>query len=106
MGIEFPDYSVLVHVRTYIGSSYICGSQGKVTVNEVWSQSTTAYPAHGVVSQITVHNSVKNQHKKIEQLFPENSKIFFVGNPYYGSEGVVMNPMLVYECGRLKGRKL
>ncbi|XP_023298074.2 5'-3' exoribonuclease 1 [Lucilia cuprina] len=102
MGIEFPDYSVMVHVRTYIGSSYVCGSQGKVTINEVWSQSTTVYPAQGVVSQIAVHNSLTNQHKKIEQLFPENSRIFFVGNPYFGSEGVVMNPMLVYECGRLK----
>ncbi|XP_073829964.1 5'-3' exoribonuclease pacman [Musca autumnalis] len=102
MGIEFPDLSVLVHVRTYIGSSYICGSQGKVTLNEMWSQTTTAYPAHGVVSQITVQNTMTNQIKKIEQLFPENSRIFFVGNPYYGSEGVIMNPMLVYECGRLK----
>ncbi|KAM7349373.1 5'-3' exoribonuclease pacman isoform 1-T2 [Cochliomyia hominivorax] len=102
MGIEFPDYTVLVHVRTYMGSSYVCGSQGKVSINEVWSQSTTAYPAHGVVSEIAVHNSLKNQHKKIEQLFPENSRIFFVGSPYYGSEGIVINPMLVYECGRLK----
>uniref|UniRef100_A0A1I8N9Q4 5'-3' exoribonuclease 1 n=1 Tax=Musca domestica TaxID=7370 RepID=A0A1I8N9Q4_MUSDO len=102
MGIEYPDLSVLVHVCTYIGSSYICGSQGKVTLNEMWSPTTTAYPAHGVVSQIAVQNTLSNQVKKIEQLFPENSRIFFVGNPYYGSEGVVMNPLLVYECGRLK----
>ncbi|XP_013116160.2 5'-3' exoribonuclease 1 [Stomoxys calcitrans] len=102
MGIEFADLSVLVHVRTYVGSSYICGSQGKVSLSEMWSTTTTAYPAQGVVSQIAVQNTLTNQVKKIEQLFPENSRIFFVGNPYYGSEGVVMNPMLVYECGRLK----
>lgn len=104
MGIEFSDYSVLVHVRTYNGSSYTFGSQGKVSLNEAWSSITTAYPAQGIVSQILVHNSLPNQHKKIEKLFPENSRIFFIGNPYYGSEGVVMNPMLVYECGRLKGK--
>lgn len=102
MGVEYADFSVMVHVRTYIGSSYVCGSQGKVAMNEVWSQTTTAYPAQGVVSQISVHNCVINHHKKIEQLFPERSSIFFVGNPYYGSEGIVMNPMLVYECGRLQ----
>ncbi|XP_075158427.1 5'-3' exoribonuclease pacman [Haematobia irritans] len=102
MGIEFADLSVLVHVRTYVGSSYICGSQGKVSLNEMWSSTTTAYPAQGVVSQIAVQNTLTNQVKKIEHLFPENSRIFFVGSPYYGSEGIVMNPMLVYECGRLK----
>lgn len=103
MGIEFSDLTVLVHVRTYVGSSYICGSQGKVSLNEMWSQTTTAYPAQGVVLEIAVQNSPVSQVKKIEQLFPENSRIFFVGNPYYGSEGVIMDPMLVYECGRLKG---
>lgn len=103
MGIEFPDLTVMVHAQTYLGLSYICGSQGKVTTNEIWSTTTTAYPAQGVVYDIAVNNMTTNQHKKIEQLFPENSRIFFVGNPYYGSEGVVMNPMLVYECGRLKG---
>lgn len=103
MGIEFPDYSVLVHVRTFMGTSYTCGTQGKLCMSEVWSTTTIAYPAQGVVSDIPVHSNSVVQHRKIEQLFPENSTIFFVGNPYYGSEGVVMNPLLFYECGRLKG---
>lgn len=103
MGIEFDDLSVLLHVRTCAGSTFACASQGKVLMNDVWSQHTTVYPAQGVVAEIAVHNNLDNQHKKIEHLFPENSKIFFIGNPYYGGEGVVMNPMLVYECGRLQG---
>lgn len=43
------------------------------------------------------------QPKKIENLFPTDSTVFFLGSPYFGSEGTVLNPMLVYECGRLKG---
>lgn len=45
MGIDFDDYTVLVHVRTHIGTSYSCGNQGKIIVNDAWGQSVTAYPA-------------------------------------------------------------
>ncbi|KAL9874160.1 5'-3' exoribonuclease 1-like isoform 2-T3 [Glossina fuscipes fuscipes] len=102
MGIEINDLNVMIHVRTFAGSSVVCGSQGKVSTNEIWNEKITIYPAQGLVSQIAVQHPLNNQFKRIEQLFPENSRIFFIGNPYYGSEGIVMNPMLVYECGRLK----
>ncbi|XP_036318531.1 5'-3' exoribonuclease 1 isoform X1 [Rhagoletis pomonella] len=102
MGIEFDDFTVLVHVRTYIGSTYTCGSQGKIIVNDAWSQSVTAYPAQGVVSEIAVQKNFVLQPKKVENLFPTDSTVFFLGSPYFGSEGTVLNPLLVYECGRLK----
>ncbi|XP_067640646.1 5'-3' exoribonuclease 1 isoform X2 [Eurosta solidaginis] len=102
MGIEFDDFSVLVHVRIHTGSTYTCGNQGKVIVNDAWSYSVTAYPAQGVVSEIAVHKNVGAQPKKVEHLFPTDSTVFFLGSPYFGSEGTVLNPLLVYECGRLK----
>lgn len=102
MGIEFKDMSVIVYVRTNLGASYSCNGQGKIIINEMWSRNTIAYPAQGVVTKITVRNPSEN-YKCIEDMYSENSRIFFIGNPYYGSEGVIMNPKLVYECGRLKG---
>lgn len=50
-----------------------------------------------------MQKSVVVQPKKVEHLFPKDSIVFFLGSPYFGSEGTVLNPLLVYECGRLKG---
>lgn len=102
MGIELEDFSVLVHVRIHIGTTYASGNQGKIIVNDAWGYSVTAYPAQTVVSEIAVQKCVVTQPKKIENLFPTDSTVFFLGSPYFGSEGTVLNPMLVYECGRLK----
>ncbi|XP_054727908.1 5'-3' exoribonuclease 1 isoform X2 [Anastrepha obliqua] len=102
MGIEFDDFTVLVHVRTHVGSTYTCGNQGKIIINDAWGQAVTAYPAQGVVSEIAVQKNLALQPKKVENLFPTDSTVFFLGSPYFGSEGTVLNPLLVYECGRLK----
>ncbi|XP_054086782.1 5'-3' exoribonuclease 1 isoform X3 [Zeugodacus cucurbitae] len=102
MGIEFEDFAVLVHVRVHVGTTCTCGNQGKIIINDAWGHSVTAYPAQAVVSEISVQKSVATQPKKVENLFPTDSTVFFLGSPYFGSEGTVLNPMLVYECGRLK----
>lgn len=103
MGIDFGELTVLVKARTYVGTKLHCNLQGKVTKVDSWSDSIISYPAQGLVSKIPVYNEIINQYEAIEHLYPEESKIFFIGNPYYGSEGTVINPLLVYECGRLKG---
>ncbi|XP_018800269.1 PREDICTED: 5'-3' exoribonuclease 1 [Bactrocera latifrons] len=102
MGIELDDFSVLVHVRVHIGTTCVCGNQGKIIVNDAWGYSVTAYPAQTVVAEIAVQKSGVTQPKKVENFFPTDSTVFFLGSPYFGSEGTVLNPMLVYECGRLK----
>ncbi|XP_036218346.2 5'-3' exoribonuclease 1 [Bactrocera oleae] len=102
MGIELDDFSVLVHVRVHIGTTCVCGNQAKIIVSDAWGYSVTAYPAQAVVAEIAVQKSVVVQPKKVEHLFPKDSIVFFLGSPYFGSEGTVLNPLLVYECGRLK----
>lgn len=102
MGIEIDDYSVLVHVQTLTGVKYICGPEGRMTLSEIWSKTETVYPAQGLVKDISSHCEGFVQHKKVEDVFTVGSKVFFIGNPYFGSEGVVLDPMLIYTCGRLK----
>lgn len=103
MGIDFGELCVLVKVRVYIGSKINFNFNGRVIKNDSWSENVITYPAQGLVSKISVHNELSNEYATIENLYPEGSKVFFIGNPYYGSEGIVLNPLLVYECGRLKG---
>lgn len=104
MGIELEDYSVIVHVQTLIGVKYICGPEGRMTLSEMWSKTETVYPAQAVIKNISSHCEGFVQHKKVEDVFAIGSKIFFIGNPYFGSEGVVLDPMLIYSCGRLKSK--
>lgn len=106
MGIRFANYDVLVYIRTYAGSSVEFGQQGSVYMKDSWSSTVTAYPAQGVVADIQVRENMRQQFKKIEELFPVGSCVFFIGNPYFGSEGTVLDPLLVYSCGRVQGKQL
>ncbi|XP_023037065.1 5'-3' exoribonuclease 1 [Drosophila willistoni] len=102
MGIKFDNYDVLVYVRTYAGSSVEFGKNCSVYTKDAWSSTVTGYPAQGLVANLAVHENMKNQFRKIEELFPVGSQVFFIGNPYYGSEGTVLDPLLVYSCGRVQ----
>lgn len=106
MGIRFANYKVLVYIRTYAGSSVDFGQQGSVFMKDSWSSTITAYPAQGVVANIQVQENMRQQFKKIEELFPVGSCVFFIGNPYFGSEGTVLDPLLVYSCGRVQGKQI
>ena len=46
------------------------------------------------------------QSKKVEDEFPIGTSIYMLSNPYFGSEGKVIDPLLVYECGRIKGEPI
>lgn len=102
MGIEIDMPKVLLTVRTLLGTTATCGSQGRITNTDIWSRSEIQYPPSIVVYDLKVHNINLMVPKKVENIFPVDSRIFFVGNPYFGSEGTVLDPLLVYECGRLK----
>ncbi|BFF99890.1 5'-3' exoribonuclease 1 [Drosophila madeirensis] len=102
MGIQFDNYDVLVYVRTYAGSSVHFGAKGTVQMKDAWSSSITEYPAQGLVCELSVQKNMRQQFSKIEQLFPSGSLVFFIGSPYYGSEGTVLDPLLVYSCGRIQ----
>ncbi|XP_033150232.1 5'-3' exoribonuclease 1 [Drosophila busckii] len=102
MGIKFHNYDVLLYIRTYAGSSVEFGQRGDVYMKDAWSTAVTAYPAQGVVSDIDVRDNMRQHFSKIEELFPVGSTIFFIGTPYFGSEGTVLDPQLVYSCGRIQ----
>ncbi|KAH8280639.1 hypothetical protein KR054_003132, partial [Drosophila jambulina] len=102
MGIKFHNYNVLVYVRTYAGSSLEFGPKGSLITQDSWSSSVTGYPAQGVVTDLTVSESLRQKFRNVEELFPVGSPVFFIGNPYYGSEGTVLDPSLAYSCGRIK----
>ncbi|XP_030381323.1 5'-3' exoribonuclease 1 isoform X2 [Scaptodrosophila lebanonensis] len=102
MGIQFDNYDVLVYFRTYAGSSIEFGHKGNVNMVDSWSHAVTAYPAQGIVTDLNVRENMKHQFSKVEELFPAGCQVFFIGYPYYGSEGCVLDPLLVYTCGRIQ----
>ncbi|XP_017064851.1 5'-3' exoribonuclease 1 [Drosophila eugracilis] len=102
MGIEFANFDVLVYVRTFSGSTTEFGAKGKLMERDAWSEAVTAYPAQGVVADLVVKENMRKQFNKVEEFFPAGSQVFFIGNPYYGSEGTVQDPLLAYTCGRIQ----
>lgn len=104
MGIKFHNYNVLVYVRTYAGSSVEFGPKGTLYMQDSWSSSVTSYPAQGVLGELVVSEGKRQKYHKVEDLFPIGCPVFFIGNPYYGSEGTVGDPQLAYSCGRIQGK--
>ncbi|KAH8408891.1 hypothetical protein KR009_003363, partial [Drosophila setifemur] len=102
MGIKFANYDVLVYVRTYAGSTVDFGEKGALQMKDAWSSSITTYPAQGLVSNIAVQENSRKHFRSTEEFFPAGSPVFFIGNPYYGSKGTVVDPMLVYSFGRIQ----
>ncbi|XP_017055153.1 5'-3' exoribonuclease 1 [Drosophila ficusphila] len=102
MGIQFANYDVLVYVRTFAGSTVEFGQRGALKERDTWSTSVTGYPAQGVLAELVTGGIRRKQFRKVEKFFSVGSTVFFIGNPYYGSEGVVQDPMLAYSCGRIQ----
>lgn len=41
--------------------------------------------------------------EKIEDFYPVGTPIFLLSSPYFGCEGKILDPKLVYSCGRIQG---
>ncbi|XP_060517739.1 5'-3' exoribonuclease 1 [Cylas formicarius] len=102
LGITFGEVKVLVQVQVMTGRKYVFSHNGRVTLEKQFSENTANYPLQTVVSNITAYDSHPSAFRDIFDVFPEGCSCFTLSNPYYGSQGVVLNSKETIKSGRLK----
>lgn len=59
------------------------------------------YPLQAVVLDARTHDSSNSMFRDVEQVFPEGSTCFTLANPYYGSQGKILNSSETLKIGRI-----
>lgn len=104
MGIEVGETQVLVCVLPLLNRQYTYGSQGKMTLEKVWSDIRVYYPLQTIVRDLKLYNSDFTQFTNVEDVFKVDSPVFMISTIYYGSLGTVVDPTTVKQCGRIKSK--
>lgn len=101
MGINLEEVPQLIHAVTLINREYLTTNDGKLTLTKNWSQFPITCPVKAVIRDISVRVPYLEEFKNIEEVFTQDSVIFILNKMYYGSQGIVTDPVL--REGRLKG---
>ncbi|XP_071945753.1 5'-3' exoribonuclease 1-like [Antedon mediterranea] len=83
-GVDIGTTYVLVHAKPLMGRRYICGSQGKVTLEKEWADIPVIYAGHMIIKNISVHDPTFQQFKTLQELFQVGKTCFMLGSPHYG----------------------
>lgn len=104
MGINLGEVEQLVHVTPMLSREYVVNSQGgaKMFLMKKWSATEVVCAPHAIVRNLGVQYEELDPYKTVEQVYANGSIIFMMNEMYYGSQGVVVEPLL--SNGRLKSK--
>lgn len=89
LGIDIGDTKVLLFIRASLGSKYVFGPQGKVTIEKQWSEYTMPHAYQTIVKNISVYSKKLTNYKTMHDIFLPGTFCFMLGYPYYGAMGEV-----------------
>ncbi|XP_008193749.1 5'-3' exoribonuclease 1 isoform X2 [Tribolium castaneum] len=91
MGIEFGNTDVLVHVNLLSGRKYVFTSNMRATLERQFTQIQSNYPLQSIVTDIAIHDDLRTNFQTVSDVFAPNSICFSLTNPYYGSQGTIVD---------------
>lgn len=89
LGINVGNTNVLLYARLFLGSKYIFGAQGKLTLEKQWNELPTAYAYQTIVRDISTYYKLTQIYKSMHDIFVPETICFMLGHPYYGAMGEV-----------------
>ncbi|XP_030763279.1 LOW QUALITY PROTEIN: 5'-3' exoribonuclease 1-like [Sitophilus oryzae] len=102
LGVEVGDVQIVCHVQVMIGRKYVFSPSGRLTLEKQFSENTAVYPLQTVVSEISVFDQHHSTFRDVLDVFSEGSICFTLCNPYYGSQGIVLDSREIIARGRIK----
>ncbi|XP_044268734.1 5'-3' exoribonuclease 1 isoform X2 [Tribolium madens] len=91
MGIDVGNTEVLVHVNLLSGRKYVFTSNMRVTLEKQFCQIQSNYPLQSIVADIKVYDEHRSTFQSVSDVFSPNSICFTLSNPYYGSQGTIVD---------------
>ncbi|RZC39325.1 5'-3' exoribonuclease 1 like, partial [Asbolus verrucosus] len=91
LGIDFGKTEVLVHVKMMTGRKYVFTSNRRVNLEKQFSTVVSHFPLQSIVLDINVHDECYTTFEDISDVFPVGSSCFSLTNPFYGSQGTIVD---------------
>ncbi|XP_028987929.1 5'-3' exoribonuclease 1 isoform X2 [Betta splendens] len=100
-GIIINETEVVLYGQLLTGRKYVPKASGVVELEKQWSKQVLPFAYQTVVKDIKAYYSYLN-FKSLDELFPQATTVFMVGNPYYGAMGEVQDSSDVIKDGRVR----
>ncbi|XP_042285493.1 5'-3' exoribonuclease 1 [Thunnus maccoyii] len=101
-GIIVNETVVVLYGQTLTGRKYVPKANGVVELEKQWAKQVLPFAYQTVVKDIKAFYSSLTCFKSLDELFPQATTVFMVGNPYYGAMGEVQDSSDVIKDGRIR----
>ncbi|XP_071346640.1 5'-3' exoribonuclease 1 isoform X2 [Trachinotus anak] len=101
-GIVVNDTEVVLYGQLLTGRKYVPKANGVVGLEKQWAKQVLPFALQTVVKDIKAFYSSLTCFKSLDELFPQATTVFMVGNPYYGAMGEVQDSSDVIKDGRVR----
>uniref|UniRef100_A0A3B4U7B4 5'-3' exoribonuclease 1 n=1 Tax=Seriola dumerili TaxID=41447 RepID=A0A3B4U7B4_SERDU len=101
-GIIVNDTEVVLYGQLLTGWKYVPKANGVVELEKQWAKQVLPFAHQTVVKDIKAFYSSLTCFKSLDELFPQATSVFMVGNPYYGAMGEVQDSSDVIKDGRVR----
>ena len=89
-GVVIGDTHIIIEAVMMTGRKYVCGRDGNITLEKLWSKTVQSFAFQTTRKDILVHDPSFTQYRTLPELFPTGSTAFVLANPYYGCEATVL----------------
>ncbi|XP_034558490.1 5'-3' exoribonuclease 1 isoform X2 [Notolabrus celidotus] len=101
-GITVNETIVVLYGQLLTGRKYVPKANGVVELEKQWAKQVLPFAYQTVVKDIEAFYSSSTCFKSLDELFPQATTVFMVGNPYYGAMGEVQDSSDVIKEGRVR----
>ncbi|KAG7525653.1 5-3 exoribonuclease 1 [Solea senegalensis] len=101
-GILVNETSVVLYGQLLTGRKFVPKANGAVELEKQWSKQVLPFALQTIVKDIKAFFSALTCFKSLDDLFPQATTVFMVGNPYYGAMGEVQDSSDVIKDGRVR----
>uniref|UniRef100_A0A4W6BWD5 5'-3' exoribonuclease 1 n=1 Tax=Lates calcarifer TaxID=8187 RepID=A0A4W6BWD5_LATCA len=101
-GIVVNETAVVLYGQLLTGRKYVPKPNGVVELEKQWAKQVLPFAYQTVVKDIKAFYSSLTCFKSLDELFPQATTVFMVGNPYYGAMGEVQDSSDVIKDGRVR----
>uniref|UniRef100_A0A7N6A9N5 5'-3' exoribonuclease 1 n=1 Tax=Anabas testudineus TaxID=64144 RepID=A0A7N6A9N5_ANATE len=101
-GIIINETEVVLYGQLLTGRKYVPKANGVVELEKQWAKQVLPFAYQTVVKDIKAYYSILTSFKSLDELFPQGTTVFMVGNPYYGAMGEVQDSSDVIKEGRVR----
>ncbi|XP_053293486.1 5'-3' exoribonuclease 1 [Pleuronectes platessa] len=101
-GIMVNETSVVLYGQLLTGRKYVPKADGVVELEKQWAKQILPFAYQTVVKDIEAFYSSLTCFTSLDELFPQATTVFMVGNPYYGNMGEVQDSSDVIKDGRVR----